>query len=534
MPSDEETQYLKQAIELLTSYEYGSNPEPPVKPPKGTGGIKPAPFFPKPDKRGVSDKESLRIAIELLSKYEYGPKQPDIPGPYLPTLEPELQYMKKDKRSPLKKEEEYQIQQAIEILSSYEYGQPGPGPKKPFPVKSGPYFPQGPELQYVPKTKRSPPKKEEEFELQQAIELLSYYEYGQPGPGPVKPYPVKPKYPFKPDIYLPTTDSQIQNVPKTKRSPLKKEEQYEIQQAIELLSQYEYGQTNPPILPVKPVPVKPSPYNPPIKGGPKYAIPRSIDDLDATESIRAAIELLSKYEYGPYVQEPAPYPYRLGPNEHIPRSVPHADKESLIAAIELLNNYEYKDNPYPPIKPAPTLKPYPVYTLGPVPTLKPAPVPKYDPAPIKGPVIGKRKIEETLESYPEGGSETDIQLAIELLSKYEYGNNPPTKPIPAPTYKPVPVPTVKPMPFPFKPGTGPFIPQPKIQPQYPKRAEPSADVEKEKAFRAAIELLSKFEYDQPGPVKPFPGKPLPGKPLPYTVPIFKSDLEKETIDSNTY
>lgn len=44
----------------------------------------------------------------------------------------------------------------------------------------------------------------------------------------------------------------------------------------------------------------------------------------------------------------------------------------------------------------------------------------------------------------------------------------------------------------------------------------------------AIELLSKFEYDQPGPVKP-----VPGKPIPLPAPVLKSVVEKETkVETN--
>lgn len=258
--------------------------------------------------------------------------------------------------------------------------------------------------------------------------------------------------------------------------------------------------------------------------------------VDDKESLRAAIELISKYEYDGRPVPPLPhkpFPGKLGHGYNIPRSLPEPDKESLRAAIELISKYEYKDNPYPAPDP---IKPIPIQTLKPIPlpTIKPDPRPSYDPAPYK-PRIGKRKEAEYVDDYS-GDEKESLRAAIELLSKYEYKDVPipyipiPTIkpipipiPIPIPTYKLEPIPSYKPSPTPtYKPAPGPYRPpsvyepQP-YKPQYEKRSEPYTKEDKEESLRAAIELITKYEY-KPVPI-PFP-KPTPIiKPIP--IPTLK-------------
>jgi hypothetical protein len=87
------------------------------------------------------------------------------------------------------------------------------------------------------------------------------------------------------------------------------------------------------------------------------------------------------------------------------------NEEQLRAAIELLTTYEYKDHSGP-IKPIP-------------PIIKPTPI---RPPPLPwSPAKSRKKRSENVELADK--DRDDLQAAIEILSNYEYKNIKPTKPV---------------------------------------------------------------------------------------------------------
>jgi len=180
----------------------------------------------------------------------------------------------------------------------------------------------------------------DEEKLRIAIELLSKYEYKDGTfPGPIKPSPPYPKPvpgPVRPPP-LPWKEYK----PKEKRSEsteINSDEQDDIRAAIEILSSYEYKGGSaphyPPIKPVKPIPLPAPTFPAKPYGVPSQPYKPTVNKREALseeQNLRLAIETLSRWEYRNQARDP----------QKRDNIISDLDRDRLRSTIELLTNYEY-------------------------------------------------------------------------------------------------------------------------------------------------------------------------------------------------